>query len=117
MLQNVWVSAFFCFSAVFVSELLREYQGWGRGVNPPPPPRLVLNTLFTLNNCLFGSVKLTNNADSDKHKYSRYDIGFDSPSEFLFTDGRMGKNVITFGEVHIDYKNKDILTSGEGIKD
>ena len=29
-----------------------------------------LNTDFTLNNCLFGSVKLTNNADPDKYKYS-----------------------------------------------
>ena len=33
---------------------------------------------FTLNNCLFGSVKLTKNADLDKYKYSRYGIGFDS---------------------------------------
>ena len=29
-----------------------------------------LNTDFTLNNCLFGSVKLTKNADPDKYKYS-----------------------------------------------
>ena len=27
-----------------------------------------LNTDFTLNNCLFGSVKLTKNADTDKYK-------------------------------------------------
>ena len=33
---------------------------------------------FTLNNCLFGSAKLTKNADLDKYKYSRYGIGFDS---------------------------------------
>ena len=33
---------------------------------------------FPLNNCLFGSVKLTKNADPDKYKYSGYGIGFDS---------------------------------------
>ena len=44
-----------------------------------------LNTDFTINNCLFGSVKLAKNADPDKYKYSGYGIGFDSRSEFLFT--------------------------------
>ena len=29
-----------------------------------------LNTYFTVGNCLFGSVKLTNNADLDKDKYT-----------------------------------------------
>ena len=46
-------------------------------------------------------------------------MGFDSRSEFLFTDGSFGKNVIIFGadmssSVHIDNKNKDILIIGEG---
>ena len=50
-----------------------------------------LNTGFTLNNCLFGSVKLTKNDDFDKYKYNVYGIGFDSRSEFSFTDGSMGK--------------------------
>ena len=45
-----------------------------------------LNTDFSLNNCLFGPVKLTKNADPDKYKYSSYGIGFDSRSEFLFTE-------------------------------
>ena len=56
-----------------------------------------LNTDFTLNNCLFGSVKLTKNVDLDKYKYSSYGTGFDSRSEFLLTDGSFGKNVIIFG--------------------
>ena len=51
-----------------------------------------LNTDFTLGNCLFGSVKLTKNADPDKHKYTGYGRGFDSPLEFLFTDGKLWKN-------------------------
>ena len=78
-----------------------------------------LNTDFTLNNCLFGSVKLTKNADPEKYKYSGYGIGFDSRSEFLFTDGSMGNNAIIFGadmssSVHADNKNKNILFFGEG---
>ena len=56
-----------------------------------------LNTDFTLGNCLFRSVKLTKNADLDKYKYAGYGIGFDSYSEFLFTDGSYGKNIIIFG--------------------
>ena len=63
-----------------------------------------VNTNFTLGNCLFGSVKLTKNADPDKYKYSGYGIGFDSRSEFLFTDGSYGKNVIyTIMEATVSY--------------
>ena len=47
------------------------------------------------------------------------DIGFDSQSEFLFSDGSYGKNVIIFGadmssSVHVDNKGKNILILGEG---
>ena len=67
---------------------------------------------------LFGSVKLITNADPDKYKYSGYDIRFDSRSEFSFTDGGMGKNVIIFGadmssSVYNDNKGKNILILGE----
>ena len=78
-----------------------------------------LNTDFTLVNCLFGSVKLTKNADLDKYKYTGYGMAFDSRSEFLFIDGTYGKNVIIFGadmssSVHVDNKVNDILILGEG---
>ena len=78
-----------------------------------------LNTNFTLGNCLSGYVKLTKNFDLDKYKYSGYGIGFDSRSEFSFTDESYGKNVIIFGadmssSVHVDNKGKDILILGEG---
>ena len=53
------------------------------------PCLINLNKEFTLNNYLLGSVKLTKNADPYKYKYSLYGIGFDSRSEFLFTDGSM----------------------------
>ena len=46
---------------------------------------------FHINNCLFGTVKLTKNADPDKYEYSSYGRGLDSRSEFLFTDGTLGK--------------------------
>ena len=78
-----------------------------------------LNADFTLGNCLFGSVKLTKNTFLDKYKYTGYGQGFHSRSEFLFTDGSYGKNVIIFGadmssSVHFDNKRKDILILGEG---
>ena len=45
-----------------------------------------LITDFTWSNCLFGSVKLTHNADPEKCKCSGYDIAFDSRWVFSFTD-------------------------------
>ena len=59
--------------------------------------QLNLNTDFTLDNCWCRSAKLTKNADPDKYRYTGQGIGFDSRSEFLFTDGCYGKNVIIFG--------------------
>ena len=78
-----------------------------------------LNTDFASNKCLFRYVKLTKIADLDKYKYSCYGIRFEFCSEFLFTDESFGKNVIIFGadmssSVHIENKNKDVLTLGEG---
>ena len=61
-----------------------------------------LNTDFTLGSCLFGSVKLTKNADPDKYKYRGYGKGFDTRSEFPFTDES------------IDNNNKGVLILGEG---
>ena len=45
-------------------------------------------------NCLFGSPKLTKNANLDKYKYTGYNIGFYSGSEFLFPYVSYGKNAI-----------------------
>ena len=68
---------------------------------------------------MFGSVKLTKNADPDKYKCSGYGIGFDSLSEFSFTDERMGRKVIIFradtnSSVYVGNKNKDTLILGKG---
>ena len=67
---------------------------------------------------MFGSVKVTKNADPDKYSYSGYGIGFDTCEEYSLPDGGVGKNVI-FGvdkisSVHIDNKGKDILILGKG---
>ena len=42
-------------------------------------------------------MKLTENDDPDKYKYTGYSKGFDYRSEFLFPEGSYGKNVIIFG--------------------
>ena len=45
----------------------------------------------TLQNALFGAVKLTKNADIDKYGYSGYRIGFDRRSSFSFRVGDLDK--------------------------
>ena len=51
----------------------------------------------TLENCLFGAVSLTKNADIDRYKYSGYGIGFDRHGSFSFPGTGLGRNVIIFG--------------------
>ena len=68
---------------------------------------------------MFGSVKLTENVDPDKYKYSSYAIGFDSCSFYLLPDNTTRRNVIILGadmslSVHIDNKGKDTLILGDG---
>ena len=46
-----------------------------------------------LENCLFGAIKLTKNADIDKYKYSGYGIRFNERGTFLFPGGGFGQNV------------------------
>ena len=45
----------------------------------------------TLKNCLFSTVTLTKNTDSDKYGYSGYGIGFDRRSSFSFPGGGLVK--------------------------
>ena len=71
--------------------------------------------------CLFGGVKLTKNADSDKYSYSGYGIGFDTQIECSLSDDSVGKNTIILGDdmsssVHIYNKEKGILILGKGIR-
>ena len=78
----------------------------------------VKNFSVTLENCLFGAVKLTKNTDIDNYTYSGYGIGFFSRGTFLHSSGGFGKNVIISGadmsnSVHVDNKKKDILILGD----
>ena len=73
----------------------------------------------TLENCLFGAVKLTKNADIDKYGYSGYGIGFDRHGSFSFPGTGLGRNVIIFGvdmssSTKIDNRKKDSLILGKG---
>ena len=47
------------------------------------------NPDFTLENCLFGAVKITKNTDVDKYKSSGYGIGFDGRGVFTHPTGSL----------------------------
>ena len=71
----------------------------------------------TLENCLFGAVSLTENADIDKYKYCGYRIGFDRLGEFSFGNG-LGRNCIIFGAdlsscSYANNKKNNILVLGK----
>ena len=73
----------------------------------------------TIKNCLFGAVTLTETADIDKYRYSRYGIGFDRRGSLSFPGGGFGQNILIFradinSSIHIDNKGKDILILGIG---
>ena len=68
----------------------------------------------SLENCLFGAVSLTRNADIDRYGYSGHRIGFDRHGSFLFLGIGLGWNVIVFGAdmsslTKIDNRKKYIL--------
>ena len=74
---------------------------------------------LTLQNALFGAVKLTKNADINKYRYSGYGIGFDGKASFSFPGGGLGCNETIFGvdmslSTKIDNRKKDILILGKG---
>ena len=72
----------------------------------------------TIENCLFGSIKLTKNTDINRYGYSGYDIGFDRKASFSIGND-IGKNEIIFvvnmsSLSKIDNRKKDILILGKG---
>ena len=73
-----------------------------------------------LENCLFGKLKMTKNADTDKYKYQGHGIEFDLSGIFSHPDGGYGKNAIIFGvdmtnSKHANNKAKDVLVLGHGL--
>ena len=72
-----------------------------------------------LENCLFGAVSLTKNADIDRYGYHGYGIGFDRHGSFSFPGTGLGRNVIIFGvdmssSTKTNDKKKEILILGKG---
>ena len=82
---------------------------------------------YTLQNALFGSVKITKNAtDTSKHKYEGYGICFDEGGTFSKGKINNGRNVLIFGVhesslVHANNKANNIYVMGDlfvqGIND
>ena len=72
-----------------------------------------------LENCLFGPVSLTENADIDKYKYSGYGTVFVRHGFYSHLSREAGRNVIIFGvdmssSTNNDNRRKDILILGKG---
>ena len=51
---------------------------------------------LALENCLFGAVSLTKNADINSYKYSGYGSGFDRYRGFSYPSIGLGRNLIIF---------------------
>ena len=71
-----------------------------------------MNKYFTLGDCLFQAVKLTEKAEPNKYRYSCYGIWFDVQSDFSM-NGELGKNVIILGiddssSVYTDKRKKTL---------
>ena len=85
------------------------------------------NTDYTVQNALFGGVKITKNAtDTSKHKYEGYGICFDEGGTFSKGNISNGKNVLIIGVhenslVHANNKANNIYVMGDlfvqGIND
>ena len=85
------------------------------------------NTDYTVQNALFGRVKMTKNAtDTSKHKYEGYGICFDEGATFSKVNISNGRNVLIFGVhenslVHANNKANNIYVMGDlfvqGIND
>ena len=79
------------------------------------------NTDYTVQNALFGRVKITKNAkDTSKHKYAEYGICFDEGGTFSKGGINNGRNVLIFGVhenslVHANNKANSIYVMGDFI--
>ena len=75
------------------------------------------NTTFTVQNALFGSIKITKNAETSKYNYKGYGICFDEGGTFSKGNINNGRNVIIFGVhesslVHTNNKANNIFVQG-----
>ena len=78
-----------------------------------------VSSYSTIENCFFGAVSLTKNANINRSKSCGYGTGFDRHGYFSHTSGVTGRNVIIFGvdmisSTKIDNKKNDILILCKG---
>ena len=79
------------------------------------------NTDYTVQNALFGGVKITKDAtDTSKHKYEGYGICFDEGGMFSMGNINNVRNVLIFGVhesslVHKNNKENNIFIIGDGF--
>ena len=76
------------------------------------------NTDYTIQNALFGAVKITKNTDSSKNNYEGYALCFDEGGTFSKGNINNGRNVIIFGVhesslVHANNKANNIYVMGD----
>ena len=83
------------------------------------------NNKFTIQNALFGAIKITKNANTSKYKYKGYGICFDESEEFThvrkegnFNHTTLARNVIIFGadmsfSKHANNKASNIYVMGK----
>ena len=72
----------------------------------------------TLQNYLFGALKLTKTSNIDKNQYRGYGIGFDSKGTFSHPTGSFGQNAIISGadmssSTHVANRANNILVLGK----
>ena len=75
---------------------------------------------FTVQNALFGGIKLTKNTDTSKYKYEGYGICFGESGMFSMGNITDGRNVLLFGvhensAIHSNNKANNIYVMGDGI--
>ena len=84
------------------------------------------NTDYTIQNALFGAIKITKNTDSSENNYKGYVLCFDEGETFSKGNINNGRNVIIFGVhesslVHANNKASNIYVMGDlsvqGIND
>ena len=78
------------------------------------------DTTFTIQDALFGAMKITKNADTSKYKYKGYGICFDEGGSFSIGNNNNGRNVLIFGidesyVIHSNNKANNIYVMGDGI--
>ena len=83
------------------------------------------NNKFTIQNALFGAIKITKNANTSKYKYKGYGICFDESEEFThvrkesnFNHTTLARNVLIFGadmsfSKHANNKANNIYVMGK----